>query len=87
MISSDEPARTDLLCGRRKEYQQELAKRGFGTVLQKKVWYLTTDSKKSSKYWKYIAQPSVVSLPKKVLIMSASNGGPSGQSLFRCDAR
>ncbi len=60
---------TDLLCGREEEYQQELAKRGFGTVLQERKFGIsaTMIRKNPSKYWKYIAQPFRRQFTKKVL--------------------
>ena len=59
------------------DYQQELSKRGFGTVLQERKFGIsaTMIRENPSKYWKYIAQPFRRQFTKKVLIMgSASNG-------------
>ena len=59
------------------EYQQELSKRGFETVLQERKFGISASMirENPSKYWKYIAQPFRRQFTKKVLIMgSASNG-------------
>ena len=58
------------------DYQQELANRGFETVLQERKFGIsaTMIRENPSKYWKYIAQPFRRQFTKKVLIMgSASN--------------
>ncbi len=72
------PARTDLLCGK-KNGQQELAKRGFGTVLQERklspqrLWF-----EKSSKILVIHRStlPSSVYQEKVLIMGSASNGRP-----------
>ncbi len=82
------PSRTLIFFVGEEEYQQELAKRGFGTVLQeKKVWYLSIMIKRKSKAnIEYITLcPLVVSLPESVGVWerSASNGrNHSGQEIW-----
>ena len=59
------------------EYQQELSKRGFGTVLQERKFGIsaTMIRENPSKYWKYIAQPFRRQFTKKVLIMGSASIG------------
>ena len=54
------------------DYQQELAKRGFETVLQERKFGIsaTMIRENPSKYWKYIAQP----LPSSVYQESLDYG-------------